>query len=309
MRGVKRSVETGPSELDQRLEAQLGRPLDPLEWRTDLTWPARSAFWAGPAGGLPGEPYLVIAWPPRQEAYEPLKTRRLPEDFRVLARAVYPEPSGTWLESDRLAPWKEGDPDQRIGVQATILAFANRYGFLGNAAVVLDQSGKAISWGESLSFWTRELGIFRCLMELVDGVERASKGGELERRNLNAQVDKRPSGRQLRLGHTTLFLDRSELVGRSPHIAIADRLRNFVQERVSVSLAPLAVGRPLRFRPTTLLSAIYLDLAMEIVDGLGARLRECEYCHRPYRAARRDSHFCSTACRSNAHYHKSKGER
>jgi hypothetical protein len=242
------------------------------------------------------------------EAYEPLKTRRLPEDFRVLARSVYPEPSGTWLESDRLALWKDGDPGQRIEVQATILAFANRYGFIGNAAAVVDQSGKPISWGESLSYWTEELGIFRCLMELVDGVGRASKGGELERRNLDAQVDKTPSGRRLRLGHATLFLDRAELVGRSPHIAIADRLHKVVQERVSVSVAPLAVGRPLRFRPTTLLSAIYWDLAMEMVGGLGARLRECEYCHRPYRAARRDSHFCSTACRSNAYYHRSRGE-
>ncbi len=286
--------------MDSRLEAQLGRPLDELEWRVDLARATKEERQFG-------EPFLVIPYPPILIAYEPLKTRRLPEDFRVLARKVYPEPSDTWLESDELSTG--GDAAKRFAAQQMILGLANKYGFLGDAAVLVDQAGDSITWGEPLSYWTHELGIFRCLMALVDGLQRASAGGELERRELDSQVEKTPSGgRHLRVGHDALYMAVSELVGRSLHFALGDRLRDFVQRHVSVSLAPLAVGRSLRFRPTTLLSAVYLDLAVEMVGGLGARHRDCDYCHQPYRAARRDSRFCSATCRSNARHHKSKGE-
>jgi hypothetical protein len=143
-------------------------------------------------------------------------------------------------------------------------------------------------------------------MALADSVRRASEGGELERRGLDAQIGKIQNGRRIRLGTAELYLHTDELSGRPLHTAVGDRLRSFVRERVDVSLALLSVGRSIRFRPTSTLSAIYLDLAMEMVGNLGARLRECDYCHRPYRAGRRDSRFCSATCRSSARHYRSK---
>jgi hypothetical protein len=305
---VQNNVQPGAGELDSRLEGRLGRPLESLEWRTDLAWPPASAFYQGHARGLPGEPYLVLSGDlSKVEGYEPLKTRRLPDDFRVLARAVYPEPSATWPESDALAPWNECDPDQRIAVQTAILSFANRYGFLEKGGPVIEESGEPIGWGESLSYWTGELGIFRCLMAFVDGLGRAEKGGQLQRNQLDEQVEKIDGGKRLRLGRSAIFLDRSELVGRPFHVALRDRLRSFVRERVSISLAPLS--KPLRFRPATVLSAVYLDLAMEMVGGLGP-IRNCKYCGTQFRARNRRQEFHTATCRSKYRYHnpKPKGE-
>jgi hypothetical protein len=297
MRSVQRSVQSGAADLDPRLEALLRRPLEELEWRTDLTWPpvANGAV-------TYSRPFLTIPYPPSWTAYEPLRTRRLPEDFRLLAIGIYSSPSATWLAEDEL--WD--DRERQAAAQKQISVFANKYGFLGQVGMLRNADNEAITWGESFWYWTRELGIFRSLIALADSIRRANDGGELERRELDAQVGRIPNGRRLRLGSTELYLHREELSGRPLHVAIGDRLRSFVRERVDVSLSLLAIGRSIRFRPTSTLSAIYLDLAMEMVGSLGSRLRECDYCHRPYRAGRRDSRFCSATCRSSARHHKSK---
>lgn len=296
MRAVQRSVQSGAADLDPRLEALLMRPLDGLEWRSDLTWPP-----VANGAETYSRPFLTIPYPPSWTAYEPLRTRRLPEDFRLLALGIYPTPTSTWLGEDEL--WE--DRDKQAAAQKLISAFANKYGFLGQVGMLRNADRESVTWGESFWYWTRELGIFRCLVALADGIRRATGGGEFERRELDAQVGTIPSGRRLRLGSMELYLHTDELSGRPLHAAVGDRLRSFVRERVDVSLAFLTVGRSIRFRPTSTLSAIYLDLAMEMVGSLGARLRECDYCHRPYRAGRRDSRFCSATCRSSARHHKS----
>ena len=272
------------------------KPLDGLEWRSDLAWPTV-------ANGAEtfSRPFLTIPYPPSWAAYEPLRTRRLPEDFRLLAFGVYPSPSATWLEEDEL--W--ADLDRQAAAQQQIAAFATKYGFLGEVGMLRNAHGEPVTWGESFWYWTRELGTFRCLVALADAIRRATDGGEFERRELDAEVGKIPNGRRLRLGTTELYLHTKELSGRPLYMAVGDRLRSFVRERVQVSLSHLEVGRSIRFRPTSTISAIYLDLAMEMVGSLGARLRECDYCHRPYRAGRRDSRFCSATCRSSARHHKS----
>lgn len=294
---MQRSVQSGPTEVDPRLEALLMRPLDELEWRADLTWPP-----VANGAETYSRPFLTIPYPPRWTAYEPLRNRRLPEEFRQLALGIYPTPTSTWLGEDEL--WD--DRDKQAAAKQLIAAFAHKYGFLGQVGMLRNADKEPVTWGESFWYWTRELGTFRCLMALADSIRRASEGGELERRELDAQIGRIPNGRRIRLGTNELYLHTDELSGRPLHTAVGNRLRSFVRERVDVSLALLSVGRSIRFRPTSTLSAIYLDLAMEMVGNLGARLRECDYCHRPYRAGRRDSRFCSATCRSSARHYRSK---
>src|SRR5260370_34345310 len=71
-------------------------------------------------------PFLTIPYPPRWTAYEPLRNRRLPEEFRQLALGIYPTPTSTWLGEDEL--WD--DRDKEAGAQNLIAAFAHKYGFL-----------------------------------------------------------------------------------------------------------------------------------------------------------------------------------
>lgn len=235
--------------------------------------------------------------------YEALRTRRLPQDFRDLATAVFPTPFIGEEELDRARL----TPDSRI--QGLIESFAIRYGFLERPRL-LDEKGPLDEYagrGESLSFWQGELAMFRSLCVLWDAVQ-AAESGELGRRQLEG-IGTRPEGFknetvQLDLGEDHWLIDPHEYPGRSLAAVLRDRLHAKVQERAKISVARLVPGRPLRFRPDSLLDAVYLDFAMELVGATGSRLRECNYCHRPYRATRKDSVYCSDTCRSQARHHR-----
>ncbi len=291
---VAKNVDSA-TELDSRLEMQLWRPLDTLEWRVDLTWrPDRdSRSWLG-------EPFLVVASPPRGVTYEPLKTRRLPEAFRLLASTVYPDPPATWFDSDAETKWSRewSDPAKRIAAQGAILTFANRFGFLRGAGPLVGQAGAVSTFGEPLSYWLGELCGFRWLLALVDGLRSAPRG-QLQGLKFNDLVGRLPS-------NNDFYLDVSGLKLRERRAAVDRYCRIFVRHRISVSPAPLEDDKPLRFSPTSVLSAVYLDLAMEMVKSPGARVRECEWCHKFFGTKRRDTRFCGDTCRSNANYHASK---
>jgi len=240
-----------------------------------------------------GQPY----WQP----YEPLKTRRLPEDFRTLARQVFETPPSY----QQLVESTE-EPDEKA--QALIQAFVTRYGFLRDPSYLVDLGGDVAGYGEALYLWKRELARFRAVTTVWDKLSAvASKGSELARRELAQITVKLENGsRLLEIGMETWGLEPEAWRGRSLADVIGRRLREDAQKQATVSLAPLTAGKPLRFRPDSLLSAVYLDFAMELVGGLGTRLRECDFCHNTYRASRNDSRYCSSTCRSQARHARRK---
>jgi hypothetical protein len=282
-------VQAGPGALDARIEGWLGRPLLDLEWRVDVRLgPSRDRR---PESFPP--PFLVVPPPdgrPYWQGYEPLKTRRLPEDFRTLARQM----SGALEGSDETA-------------QTLIQAFVARYGFLREPDYLVDANGESAGRGEALFLWKRELARFQAVTTLWSKVSAASTGSELARRELEVTAKVENGIRTVHIGTEEIWgLDRDFVIGRRLTDVIASRLRDDAQKHATVSLAPLISGKPLRFRPDSLLSAVYLDFGMELVGGLGARLRDCDYCHNTYRASRSDSRYCSSTCRSQARHTRRK---
>jgi hypothetical protein len=186
-----------------------------------------------------------------------------------------------------------------------VIAFANRYGFLGAPHAVVDGSGAMVGLGESLSYWLAQLAVFHHLVAIWDKVSRPANNSELSRRQLDALIPRADYGfgRTIDLGPEFVFLHPDELRGRALSEIVGERLRSVVSRRLTGAMhVALDPGKPLRFRPATMLAAVYLDLALELVGGTGARLRECDYCHNQYLASRRDSRFCSDTCRSQARH-------
>jgi hypothetical protein len=243
-------------------------------------------------------PFLVVPpsnGQPYWQGYEPLRTRRLPEDFRTLARQVHQTPP---LTSAAL----EGADES---AQKLIQTFVGRYGFLRDPSYLVESAtGASAGYGEALFFWKRELARFQAVTTLWSKVSAANSASELARRELDQLTVKLENGsRTVNVGTEEQWgLEPVTLRGRSLVDVLGRRLCEDAQEHATVSLAPLIAGKPLRFRPDSMLSAVYLDFAMEMVGGLGARLRECDSCHNAYRASRSDRRYCSSTCRSQARY-------
>ena len=278
----------GGADLDPRLGGGLlRRPLSGFELRADVKpWPSPrdgEVAWVGP---------LLVAREGGWKGYEPLKTRRLPQEVRRLASELAEEPNLSWLTG-------------AITKRATgrVVAFADRYGFLSTPAAVVDASGAWAGYGEPVAHWLNQLAVFHHALIVWDRAVNAARGSELFRRNLEAVVPRADDGRRIDLGPAFEFLQREDLQGRPLHEVVADRLRVFVSSQLNSAMhVTLEPGKPLRFRPSSVLAAVYLDFALELVGGTGARLRECDYCHNQYLASRSDKRFCSDTCRSQARY-------
>jgi len=239
-------------------------------------------------GGRASEPPFLVAREGGRNSYEPLKTRRLPQDFRSLA---------AYLEEEPLSGLISPRASERV------ISFADRYGFLEGGHPVLDQAGSVVGYGEALLDWLEKIAVFHGVVTVWDRASIASSGSELSRRNLEAVVPRADYGRRVDLGPAFEYLYPDDLRGRPLHEVVSERLRVFVSRQLEGSIyVALEPGRPLRFRPNSLLAAVYLDLALELVGGTGARLRECDYCHNQYLASRRDSRFCGVTCRSQARH-------
>jgi hypothetical protein len=283
---VQRSETDGPADLDPRLGGILVRPLGGFRWREEPTFRQTTAL----RRSSDVAPCLIAQEGEGWRTFEPLRSRRLPQEARTLA-----------------AKLSSGSEET---AKADILGFANRHGFLGTASGVFDSSDNLIGYGEPFSAWEEPLIRFREIAVLWDATVAAHQAPNQRDRNRLDETLLRVDGggRELRLGQDRAWIPASDLRGRPLWQVVAERLRSMVTKsldgHIRVEFEP---GSPLRFRPDSVLTAIYLDLAMEMAGQMGARLRECDFCHRPYRAGRSDSRFCSDTCRSQARHVRTRG--
>jgi hypothetical protein len=185
-----------------------------------------------------------------------------------------------------------------------IQGFAQRYGFLDHASLLMDREERVVTWGESLWLWLDELAEFRALCSAAGLAADAETGGERERRRLDDAV------RQARIGSPQLENPLQYVTpGRRASAVALKVVREEVRSHAAIEVAPLEVSHPIRIRPTSLLAAMYLDLAMELSGNLGARFRTCDQCGKVMRATRRDKRFCSETCRSNARHARKNADR
>jgi hypothetical protein len=77
------------------------------------------------------------------------------------------------------------------------------------------------------------------------------------------------------------------------------RLRGHVHAEIS------AKGDTLRYHPDSLLTAIYLHFAFDVI-GRALPERACDACGQTFTPGRADARFCSKNCRERAGYHKRK---
>jgi hypothetical protein len=74
---------------------------------------------------------------------------------------------------------------------------------------------------------------------------------------------------------------------------------------LTVTLTP---NGTFKYAPDSLLGAIYLRLAREVVGADGPE-RQCDYCHLPFAQTRRDKRFCNQSCRDAFGYRERGGKR
>jgi hypothetical protein len=207
-----------------------------------------------------------------------------------------------------------------------ILGFANRFGpldQLGPLRHVDDDPGAPVrEWGEPLSVWEHELGAFLELRRTWDHAEVLQQdmwgpGRQREAREyLRQRIQWRDDGSLLydsgQAGSdvpTTAPIPEAvrEVIRRFEAGDIAEPARLCVRQEVSRRLRKrvhpfLLPNNELRFFPDSLISAIYLLLALEL-SGRSGNQRECQACGRVFFAGRSDQRFCEKACRDRAGYH------
>ena len=225
------------------------------------------------------------------------------------------------------------------GSEPSILKFANRYGELGCGVMVAPVKGGGVCYGESLQMWQHEINQMAMLLAVWDLVQQnnrhelaryvcwekdplqvqmwlAVRKGELwpePVRRARQEKSLRPidwfeSIAHEAMGAEWLVLQRwgyGELQGPAGyfvHRNVNKRLRG----HTNLQILPFLRGEEkLVLMPDSLLAAIYVLFALELV---GRTTRECRFCKEPFRPSRRDQVYCTTSCRKKASYHRLAGE-
>lgn len=235
---------------------------------------------------------------------------------------------------------------ERLGrspTPARILAFANRYGFLGSPVDLIDSDRKPgtthvpvsdLISGEAVSHWQEETARFRDARETWRRLRDLSEGGPQRQHDAHAYLMKRihwsPDGHvryqseiETRAGVVSFTrwvavaadLEGGKLEGRFGHGDVAGPARLYVHWVVNEHIrghvspaVPAFLERPaMRNFPDSLMAAIYLRFALDLVSP-SSRESICDYCHLPFAQGRRDKVYCSKNCKENARYHRITGK-
>jgi hypothetical protein len=215
--------------------------------------------------------------------------------------------------------------------EVSILHFVAEFGTLGTGELAVSHAGAELLPGEALTTWVAEITDMRRAVQLWDW---------LRERNL-AELQKHFRWKRDEPGQCQLFYDshpdfppdetpewpdhRSEgmifpwevFAGRPSiipegNVVLATRayLHQFVNFKLWSKVSPRilfdarSMETVLRFKPTNLLSCLWLQFA-ETMAG-GKRQEQCPVCKRYFEVAgskwkRRDRRYCSAACRNRAY--------
>ena len=198
-----------------------------------------------------------------------------------------------------------------------VLAFANKFGFLGSATRAVtpsDESG--LVYGEKLDEWQVAIDAIRPMVSLWN----ATKIGEKGRRELARRIHWNACSVRYEDehgGHELIISDRHhpELFERFPEGDLAGPAMYLIQGRVNQALAEHRVGPKLLWDPTegafvvrlsaqNLVGALWLQFTRAIEGD--KNYKQCLNCRDwievgGNRTARSDKKFCSPTCKSAFH--------
>jgi hypothetical protein len=251
----------------------------------------------------------------------------IPDDSKGGRRYAVLKPSPLLDEFERLGSGPSPD---------AVARFAGRFGALGEERWLREETvqqhpeggtvydGSNTTHGESLATWWREAVIFRDLRRTwtavttlnepdSHGPTRLREARDLLRARIrwsdNGFVHYLPEAGGWKVITDPLASDHSGVLARlrrddptgpaQYHVVreVNERLRGMVRAVVDPGIGSL------RFWPESLLAAIYLRFAAELVGARGPE-RECERCHAVFLLKRRDQRFCGKSCREAAGYHR-----
>lgn len=188
--------------------------------------------------------------------------------------------------------------------------------------------------GEPLGFWLFHITQVKTLLHILKLTHeyRADKANA----NLRAEFQRiESSGDPLRWMSSTVsgnrypvtinsmigtkhLIDALEGMGQKyPYLAQAGReVRRILTFELQAGVAPLFVGRPddmamgtgLSLCPTSLLGAIYFELASVFIGGF-REFRLCAHCREPFVLVHKRRKFCSDSCKSMAHQARLRDQR
>lgn len=307
-----------PPRLIPRAEVERGVlaglwvvPIAGFRWRDDLRPMPKSLMdaeaWDGPPDDL--GPWLV------------------PDDRKGGRRYAVLKPSPLLDEFERLGGETSRD---------AVVRFANRFGALGEERWLREETvqqspqGRRVydasntTFGESLAAWGREAKTFRDLRRTwralatlgepdSHGPTRLREARDLLRARIrwgdNGFVRYLPEAGGWKVITDPLASDHAEVLARfrrdDPTGPAQYHVVREVNERLRGKVRPVVDpgAGTLRFWPESLLAAIYLRFAGELVGARGPE-RECEHCHAVFLIKRRDQRFCGKTCREAAGYHR-----
>jgi hypothetical protein len=100
-------------------------------------------------------------------------------------------------------------------------------------------------------------------------------------------------------------VDRADLVAAGEFF-VQYEINRRLEGRVHLAVT-LTPSGTFKYAPDSLLGAIYLRLAREVV-GADSPERHCDYCHLPFPQTRRDKRFCNQSCRDAFGYRERGGK-
>lgn len=204
---------------------------------------------------------------------------------------------------------------------AAIQRFANRHGWLGQPEDATDRVTKR-DWlkVESLWIWRSEIDAIGDLLDLheeADNLAQRRPDPKLRKEIIGRLSVKRhgPTDfievRGMRTVHLVEHFGGPVLGASSHQLAalLLDVIEAEIQSKLSRQLSAdvrLGSAGDLRFRPATLLSAMYLDLALAWTSRSVPEKR-CLMCRRWFRPTKKGwqrASYCSDTCRSKARYRR-----
>jgi hypothetical protein len=193
---------------------------------------------------------------------------------------------------DDLVPLIDDEEPFRAGA----LEFAAKFGQLGLRWVRFGDHEPDVSPQdvELLQEWQAEVRHYGAMRSVLGAIDRlaAGQGHELHRRQLREALEAaEPLLHSLRYGSPRAASDRQDLEWAREYVA------SIVDQRVSGHMRSATRPAPdgaLRFMPDSLLTAIYLELGLELAGG--RKFRRCKVCRQPFQLTRRDKVFCSANC-------------
>lgn len=203
---------------------------------------------------------------------------------------------------------------------ASLLRFANRYGFLGLTTPVEAPDDPGCFIAESAADWRYERRVMAHLLEVHDLLLRGAAGPLSKLVLWNAPpelapcvslrwpIDDPPDVRPIASARQSpAVFERwreGELVEPARY-ALHAAVNGYLAGHVSPSLLPLERRGDIVFKADALLAAIYMQFALEL-SGWGSRAKLCRGCGMRFTPLRASQVYCDKNCKNRAYWQRKK---